>query len=375
MLRKVDVLTSPENHPATNVATRASASARPRVKRPASPFRASPQRRPIRSFRTLVLAVLLASVASGAGACNIPVFRYALERWKPDTCEIIVFENAQSSADASMIIDRWNVRTIENGGHANAKVIRVDIDAEKDQQRRDLWQDIRQDPDATLPHVLVRTKLGRGHFVNHWHGTLTEADRLSIFQSPARTEVRNRLLAGHSVVWLLIGSKDDQKTRRARELAEETFKTLAPKITLPEGIGLPGSELYADVPLVLRFSLLEIDPADPNEAFLVRLLSGLRLEAFEQGEPLLIPVFGRGRALEVIPARDMSARLMEELTVFLSGACSCQVKEQNPGFDLLMDADWDGELFGDESNRPPDRSAEEGQNRNPVLVPIPQGRK
>jgi hypothetical protein len=51
------------------------------------------------------------------------------------------------------------------------------------------------------------------------------------------------------------------------------------------------------------------------------------------------------------------------------------VKEQNPGFDLLIDADWDTELFGDDENRPPDRSSEEGRNRTPALVPIPPGRK
>ncbi|WP_147870787.1 hypothetical protein [Stieleria maiorica] len=270
---------------------------------------------------------------------------------------------------------RLTASTDDHGGHANAKVIAVDLASGKDRSRETLWQEISADDQATLPHVLVRTKLGQGRTVNHWHAALGDADRMGIFQSPVRNELRDRLLAGHSVVWLLVRSADDGKTAAAKLLVEDTFKTLQSKIKLPEGIGLPGSELYADLPLVVKFSLLEIDPKDPSERFLVRLLSGLRGQAFEEGEPLLVPVFGRGRALEVIPARDMTPRLMEELTIFLSGACSCQVKEQNPGFDLLIDADWDGELFGDVDNRPPDRSAEEGRNRNPVLVPIPQGRR
>ncbi|MFM2004098.1 MAG: hypothetical protein RI963_3524, partial [Planctomycetota bacterium] len=36
-----------------------------------------------------IVAVLL--FGSVAMACNIPVFRYALERWRPDACEVIVF--------------------------------------------------------------------------------------------------------------------------------------------------------------------------------------------------------------------------------------------------------------------------------------------
>ena len=42
------------------------------------------------------------------------------------------------------------------------------------------------------------------------------------------------------------------------------------------------------MPLVVKFSLLEIDPDDPKESFLVGLLTGLRLSAFDAGEPLLI---------------------------------------------------------------------------------------
>jgi len=58
-------------------------------------------------------------------------------------------------------------------------------------------------------------------------------------------------------------------------------------------------------------------------------------------------MFGRGRALEVILANVAKPTLNEDLTSFLSGACSCQVKEQNPGFDLLLSVNWDGELHGE----------------------------
>ncbi len=59
--------------------------------------------------------------------------------------------------------------------------------------------------------------------------------------------------------------------------------------------------------------------------------------------PVVVPVFGRGRALEVIPAADLTGSLIEDLTLYLSGPCSCQVKERNPGFDLLMATDWERE--------------------------------
>lgn len=322
----------------------------------------------------IALAVVVFATSTGQ-ACNIPVFRYALERWKPDACEVIIFHEGELSAGQLVLVNHLSSRSNENDGHANARVTVVDLASDPDSGHADLWDGLKQDQGVMLPHVVVRTKVGRSRFINHWHGSLERASQFELFQSPARDELRRRLLAGHSVVWLLIAGKDSKKTEAAKKLTQQTFKTLAAKVKLPEGIGLPGSELYADVPLVLKFSLLVIDAEDPKEEFLLRLLTGLRRQAHEDGDPLLVPVFGRGRALEVIPAQDMSPELMQQLTLFLSGPCSCQVKEQNPGFDLLIEADWDGELFGSDENRPPDRSDEEGRNRKPALVPIPPGRK
>ena len=68
----------------------------------------------------------------------------------------------------------------------------------------------------------------------------------------------------------------------------------------------------------------------------------------------------------------MSGRLMEDLTLFLSGACSCQVKEQNPGFDLLLSADWNAELFGEGVDPPAPRTTRDRDS--PTLLTIPPGR-
>ena len=288
---------------------------------------------------------------------------------------MIVFHDGSLTVDQREHVSQWESQTIDGGGTANASVIRVDISASEKSDFQELWEGLTATARVKAPHVLIRTKIGKGRTINHWHGSIGDAATIGIFGSPIRDELARRLMAGHSVVWLVVGTSDKDRTAAAKKLLEDNFQTLSKKVKMPEGIGLPGSELYADVPLVVKFSLLEIDPVEAKDDFLVSLLTGVRRRAYEDGEPLLVPVFGRGRALEVIPANDFSPRLMEDLTIFLSGACSCQVKEQNPGFDLLIRADWDRELFGDEENRPPDRSAEEGRNREPVLIDIPSGRK
>jgi hypothetical protein len=179
------------------------------------------------------------------------------------------------------------------------------------------------------------------------------------------------LLAGHSVVWLIIGSSDEKKNESTRRMLQSQCESLAETIELPEGIGLPGSELHSEIPLLLKFSVLEIDRNHLKEGFLVGLFNGFQPAAFEADEPLVVPVFGRGRALEVIPSSDLNESLVNDLTAFLSGACSCQVKEQNPGFDLLLSVDWETELFGEGVAPPKERTQRD--RKRPDLLTIPPG--
>ena len=88
-------------------------------------------------------------------------------------------------------------------------------------------------------------------------------------------------------------------------MLKQAFKTLN-GIQMPDGIGLPGSELHSETPLLIKFSLIEINPNDEDEAFLMQSLSGFHGESNDgkqedPTEPLAVPVFGRGRALECYP--------------------------------------------------------------------------
>lgn len=323
----------------------------------------------------LIAVVLIGLTAASIGqACNIPVFRYALERWKPDSCQVIVFHDGNLNKSQQAMIRSLNGDLESADMAANGELLVEDVTAIKNDEHAALWESVRKSSSAKLPHVVVRTKLGRGQWINHWQSSLEKAASERLTTSPLREKLRDRLLAGHSIVWVMLKSNNETTNRQARERITKRLEALSRQIKLPEGIGLPGSELYADVPLVLKFSLLEIDADDAEESFLVRLLTGFDPEAHAAGEPLVVPVFGRGRALEVIPASTLSDNLIDDLTMYLSAACSCQVKEQNPGFDILIKADWETDLFGSDGDRPPDRSDEEGLNRPPVTLPIPPGR-
>lgn len=325
--------------------------------------------------RSTIAALILLASTSIVAACNIPVFRFALERWRADACELVVFTEQPLSPADETLINELELSSTLKGGHANLNVLRVDVSQTKDQELRDLWITTKQKTNLVLPAAVVRSLEGKGQAINHWHGSLEELNAANLLSSPARTELLRRLQEGDSIVWLMIRSSDENRNRIVRDILTTQCKQLPKSIQLPEGIGLPGSELYSEVPLLLQFSVLEIAQDDPVEQYLIRQISGMKFDAFRNGVPLIVPVFGRGRALEVIPADQLNADLIQELTEFLCGACSCQVKEQNPGFDLLLTTDWNLALFGEDTEGPPSEAANgNGQKKTPELIPIPPGR-
>ncbi|HCN79351.1 MAG TPA: hypothetical protein DIT13_19485, partial [Verrucomicrobiales bacterium] len=44
------------------------------------------------------------------------------------------------------------------------------------------------------------------------------------------------------------------------------------------------------------------------------------------------------------PLAELDDQALEEASMFLIGRCSCRVKDQNPGWDLLLNVDWDQAL-------------------------------
>ncbi len=299
----------------------------------------------------LVAGLLLVATAC---ACNIPVFRYALERWRPDVYEIHVdhgdrLSQSQKSKLAKLEQATESIRVVVNNSTESST--------------------------PGEPQAVVRCNVGGEKPLDVWQGKLDQLSDLHLSHSPARTKLQQRLLKGDAVVWLMIESKDDDKNKSAKTRLGKRFDFLAKKIELPEGIGLPGSELFSDVPLLLQFSILEIDRQDSDEQFLLTLFRKINPAAFDSDQPIFVPVFGRGRALEIIPADELTDHLIDDLSVFLSGACSCQVKERNPGFDLLLSADWDRELFGSDGEAPADAPLHQQNPQQPQLLTIPPGRK
>jgi hypothetical protein len=295
-------------------------------------------------------------LAAGVGqACSVPVYRYALERWMVDPYEVHVFhrgdlteahkEALQPLRDASLeerrdgVLDLWmtDLSTGEPEGEA-AKV----------------WE--AHAKDAKTPWLVVRYPRVFGIPIDTWSGPLAPGAVKGLLDSPTRRRVAKRLLEGETTVFVFLESGDAEKDKAARERLETNLKRMEELIEPPAPPGgMWGDPVYdteGAPELKIAFSIVPLSRDDPEEAAFREMLLGCEPGLKEETGPMAFPVFGRGRVLCALVGEGISELNIEEVCGFVSGPCSCIVKYQNPGVDMLMNVQWDAALMGEASAIP-----------------------
>jgi hypothetical protein len=266
---------------------------------------------------------LWASVlAMSACACSLPVFRFALDRWSADNFRLQVSEPEAADPAVSKFLRNFGA---DSG----------------------LNLEIERKPEG--PSRLLRPRHGDATETEAWRGKVTEARLQNLGQSPLSVEIIQRLLAGDSAVWVLVESGNTAQNDAAAAKLQKRLAYLQQAIEIPAADPNDLSSRPGPGPaLTVCFSLVRIPPADGGgddaEALLRAGLAGPQSGLAPSKEPWFATVFGRGRVLGAWPTAEFEDEQIDEVCLFLSGACSCQVKRQNPGWDLLLKVDWEERL-------------------------------
>ncbi len=317
-------------------------------------------------------ALLLLLAGTVAIACQVPVFRYALERWPADHYEIVVLHDGPLDA-----ADQKRVGSLRESDHrspiaANYGVLTLDVGELQDEPLRELWT---KHGDRGKPVMAVLYPRNAQEVPDRIADVspLTDEAIAQIADSPVRQEIVKRLVDGVSAVWIFVPSGHADQDAVALATLTEQVERNQKELELPPQDEIEADELFNEestVELRLEFSIVTLRRDDEKEKFLLKLLLGSEPDLETLDEPMAFPVLGRGRVLYALVGKGIFRDTIAMASSFIVGPCSCQVKEQNPGFDLLLAVDWDEKIGASSITKPlPTTSAE------PILIDIPPGKK
>lgn len=295
----------------------------------------------VRRLSGLWVAAALVLLPAAALACSVPVFRFALEQWRPDAYQVFIYHDQDLSAEQTQFIERLQREGSASGG-ANLQVRLIDLRGELQSGDRERLE---QTGLTALPQIVVNLprKAGDGEtFVGAAELSEEQVERL--VNSPARVELAKRLLDGE-VVWVFLTGGDASQDDARLTALETELAGLQQTLQLPAIQQEDLKELtVAPEELKIRFSALRVDRNDPAEKWFVEMLLSTEPDLRDEelaGEPMAFPIFGRGRTLYALVGMGINADMIKEAAEFLTGPCQCTVKAENPGVDLLLPVRWD----------------------------------
>ena len=249
---------------------------------------------------------------------DIPVFRYALDRWPADAFRL--------EAPGSVLRTEPLATEIRNLTGRSGLNLETSV--------------------STNGARLFYPSHVRGADKFAWEGQLSPEVYGALTDSPARRDLVKRILRGDSAVWVLVEGGPSAANEAAASLLENRLRFLESATGIPRlDPNDPDSRVGPGPELKVQLSLLRLKRSDPSEAaFLSQLAGPAGLKSLPADQPFIALVFGRGRVLGAWPNDRLNEEFIQESTRFLLGSCSCEVKSRNPGWDLLLRVDWDEEL-------------------------------
>ncbi len=299
-------------------------------------------------FLSLLTALCLSSFS---WACDVPVFRYALERWPSDHFQLLVVEVTSLTSKEKAAIAALNKVSMAGNENLNLRIIEM---SRQELEKGPYAGKISEGGVGDTNRFTLIYPSSSGNNQPLWSGPITGESAKKLISSPIREQLIKGILSGSTGIFILLESGNKEKDAKTLALLKATTAKLNKTLKLPgEVVGVdenrmpvdPTNKLESKIPFKVEFQVLSL-PRTGDEV-LMHCLLGLEPDlAGIKDEPMVFSVYGRGRALTPLIYGGINAEVLEGIAAYFCGICSCQVKAQNPGTDLLLLQDWDLALFG-----------------------------
>ncbi len=292
-------------------------------------------------------------------ACDSPVYRYALERWEGASFPVYCFRGKRFETRHEGWLSA--LRT------TNAKVTVVDVSQRESRVGFDLYEKYGKGKPLpfvvafrpTTPETKAREAGGfslpipsQGHDAScptcssALSGESTDPVLFSapldspvgsnLPDSPARRTIADFLINGGIAAWVVLKSGVQEKDVVFMRGLQERLDQAQKEMIEPE---LRNGRIRPEWGRATVQHILPLDKNDLHEMFFIhQLLDGKSVDTVT--EPIAFPIYGRRRVLTAIKLCDIEQNTVATWCSYLVGPCSCEVKAQNPGRDLIFSANW-----------------------------------
>lgn len=284
-------------------------------------------------MRALLFSIIIISSNTNIFSCSTPVFRYALEMWAAYP---------------------YVIEVIHDGDLTSAQQQALDI--LKDAASSDIASNLKiieKVESNTTGGPIIQLAFPEEHHIpgTLWTGSLSKENVEKIINSPSRKLALENIRRGDAAVWLFLESGNAERDEKQFKILDEELIRLSKTLKLSEtATDVAGKVL--DIKVIntgVNFSLVRINRNDPLEEVFIQILLGTEADLqFFKSAPIAFPMFGQGRVLYALLGNGIKSKNIETACSTIIGWCSCTIKDDNPGTDLLFMANWDN-IIGDSS--------------------------
>lgn len=290
--------------------------------------------------KILIFTLGLLSLVAIVFACKTPVYKYAILNWADrEYYQILrVYDSSKKQAETDPEIKKQfeGKEFITNVG-----IIPIDISQDLKQMYGDDFPTFLKEHmgENQPPYNIILNP--RKNVI--YKGDIKPDDIPKLIMSPKRKELAEKLSIGY-IMLVLVEGKDEAKNKKAHE---EIKKGIAKSIEVELDIRSHGEDPSAP-PIdkktlkPITMSYVAVSPNDANEVWFYRQMQKINPRITDEKEPALYGIVGRGFVFDQgLVGEYLTEEQIVNMTIFLSGPCSCTVKAEAGGIDIITSWEWD----------------------------------